>query len=113
VRGSLRLGPNLAVTASLSVVFWLQVARANGAPPSLRRYSVLGVVLVPVWLVLALLATANSDVASPRADGRALLRDHARIRRNRGLDGHGGAMAGRCRLRSACFLDGVLGVGGR
>jgi arsenical pump membrane protein len=55
----LDLGPNLAVTGSLSAVFWLQVARANGARPSLLRYSVLGVVLVPVSLVLALLATAN------------------------------------------------------
>jgi arsenical pump membrane protein len=55
----LDLGPNLAVTGSLSAVFWLQVARANGARPSLLRYSALGAVLVPVSLVLALLATAN------------------------------------------------------
>jgi arsenical pump membrane protein len=55
----LDLGPNLAVTGSLSAVFWLQVARANGARPSLLRYSALGLVLVPVSLVLALLAAAN------------------------------------------------------
>ncbi|HKB93650.1 MAG TPA: SLC13 family permease [Gaiellaceae bacterium] len=55
----LDLGPNLAVTGSLSAVLWLQVARASGARPSILRYSVLGVVLVPVTLTLALLAAAS------------------------------------------------------
>lgn len=53
----LDLGPNLAVTGSLSAVLWLQVARANGARPSALRYTLLGVLLVPLTLVLALLAT--------------------------------------------------------
>jgi hypothetical protein len=39
--------PNLAVTGSLSALFWLQVARANGAHPSISRYSLYGVALVP------------------------------------------------------------------
>ncbi|MDE3132115.1 MAG: hypothetical protein KGL16_13270 [Acidobacteriota bacterium] len=53
----LDLGPNLAVTGSLSAVLWLQVARADGAKPSIVRCSLLGLVLVPVSLTLALLAT--------------------------------------------------------
>ena len=52
----LDLGPNLAVTGSLSAVLWLQVARAHGARPSVLRYAALGAVLVPVSLSLALLA---------------------------------------------------------
>jgi arsenical pump membrane protein len=54
----LDLGPNLAVTGSLSAVLWLQVARANGARPSMVRYTLLGLVLVPVSLALTLLAPA-------------------------------------------------------
>lgn len=53
----LDLGPNLVVTGSLSAIFWLQVARANGARPSIRRYSTLGVVLVPLTLVASLVVT--------------------------------------------------------
>jgi len=55
----LDLGPNLAVTGSLSAVLWLQVARANGAQPSVVRYSLLGSVLVPLSLVLGLLASIS------------------------------------------------------
>jgi arsenical pump membrane protein len=51
----LDLGPNLAVTGSLSAVLWLQVARANDARPSIVRYTLLGLVLVPVSLALTLL----------------------------------------------------------
>jgi arsenical pump membrane protein len=54
----LDLGPNLAVTGSLAAVLWLQVARANGARPSVVRYTMLGLVLAPVTLVIALLVTA-------------------------------------------------------
>jgi arsenical pump membrane protein len=53
----LNLGPNLAVTGSLAAILWLQVARANGARPSIRRYSLLGVVLVPLTLAAALLVS--------------------------------------------------------
>jgi arsenical pump membrane protein len=56
----LDLGPNLAVTGSLSAIFWLQVARANGARPSIRRYTLLGVLLMPLTLVAALLVTARA-----------------------------------------------------
>jgi arsenical pump membrane protein len=50
----LDLGPNLAVTGSLSAVLWLRVARASAASPSVRRYSLLGLALAPVSLTLAL-----------------------------------------------------------
>jgi arsenical pump membrane protein len=53
----LDLGPNLAVTGSLSALFWLQVSRANGARPSIRRYSLYGVMLVPLTLCASLLVT--------------------------------------------------------
>ena len=56
LRLGLDLGPNLAVTGSLSAVLWLQVARTAGARPSIIRYTLLGIVLVPVSLSLALLA---------------------------------------------------------
>jgi arsenical pump membrane protein len=54
----LDLGPNLAVTGSLSAVLWLQVARSFGARPSVLRYSLLGLALVPLTLVASLLVTA-------------------------------------------------------
>ncbi|HEY3550641.1 MAG TPA: SLC13 family permease [Gaiellaceae bacterium] len=49
----LDLGPNLAVTGSLSAVLWLQAARSIGARPSLVTYTRLGVVLVPLTLAAA------------------------------------------------------------
>lgn len=52
----LDLGPNLAVTGSLSAVLWLQVGRAAGARPSARHYSLLGLVVVPVSIAAALAA---------------------------------------------------------
>lgn len=54
----LDLGPNLAVTGSLSAVLWLQAARGVGARPSLATYSRLGAVLVPISLAAALAASA-------------------------------------------------------
>ena len=52
----LNLGPNLAVTGSLSAFLWLRVARSLGAQPSVRRYTILGAVLVPLSLAAALAA---------------------------------------------------------
>jgi arsenical pump membrane protein len=54
----LDLGPNLAVTGALSAVLWLQVARAEGARPSVVRYTLLGLVLVPVSLALTLVVSS-------------------------------------------------------
>lgn len=49
----LNLGPNLAVTGSLSALLWLRVARSLGARPSVRRYSELGLLIVPLSLAAA------------------------------------------------------------
>jgi arsenical pump membrane protein len=54
----LNLGPNLAITGSLSAILWLRVARGAGARPSVATYSRLGVILVPVSLGAALVALA-------------------------------------------------------
>lgn len=52
----LNVGPNLAVTGSLSAFLWLQTARSVGARPSIARYSKLGVVVAPAGLAAALVA---------------------------------------------------------
>jgi arsenical pump membrane protein len=52
----LDLGPNLAVTGSLSAFLWLQAARTVGAEASIAVYSRLGVLLVPLTLAAALTA---------------------------------------------------------
>ncbi|HEX6788362.1 MAG TPA: SLC13 family permease [Gaiellaceae bacterium] len=54
----LNLGPNLAVSGSLAAILWLQVARRNGAQPSILRYSLLGIVLAPLTIVASLLVNA-------------------------------------------------------
>jgi Na+/H+ antiporter NhaD/arsenite permease-like protein len=53
----LNLGPNLAVSGALSSVLWYQVTRANGARPSLARYTRFGVLLVPLTVTASLLVT--------------------------------------------------------
>lgn len=53
----LDLGPNLAVTGSLSAFLWLQSARSVEARPSALRYSLLGAVLVPAALAASLAVT--------------------------------------------------------
>jgi arsenical pump membrane protein len=49
----LDLGPNLAVTGSLSAVLWLNAARAVGARASIATYSRFGLALVPLSLAAA------------------------------------------------------------
>jgi len=49
----LNLGPNLAITGSLSAFVWLKAARAVGAEPDWRRITRYGVVLVPLSLAAA------------------------------------------------------------
>lgn len=46
----LNLGPNLAITGSLSAILWLRIARQNGAEASIWRYSRLGLVIAPLQL---------------------------------------------------------------
>jgi arsenical pump membrane protein len=55
----LDLGPNLAVTGSLSAVLWLQAARSVEARTSLATYTRLGVLLVPATLLAALAALGS------------------------------------------------------
>ena len=49
------LGPNLFFSCSLSTYLWWRAARRDGARPSLRTASGLGVVLVPLTIGAALL----------------------------------------------------------
>jgi arsenical pump membrane protein len=56
----LDLGPNLAVTGSLSAVLWLQAARSVGARPSIATYSRLGIVLVPLTLAVTVAVSSWS-----------------------------------------------------
>ncbi|GAC1340907.1 MAG: arsenic transport integral membrane protein ArsB [Candidatus Dormibacteria bacterium] len=58
----LNLGPNLAATGSLSAVLWWTTARRVRAHPSLRTYSLVGALLVPLSLAAALLA---DNLAAP------------------------------------------------
>ena len=50
----LNIGPNLAVTGSLSALVWWQAARSVGARPSARRYSMAGLLLAPAAIAAAL-----------------------------------------------------------
>ena len=52
----LNLGPNLAVTGSLSVLIWWRVAKRLGAQPSARTYSLIGAPLAVVTVLLAAVA---------------------------------------------------------
>jgi arsenical pump membrane protein len=52
----LDLGPNLAVTGSLSASLWLQAARTVNADTSIATYSWLGALLVPLTLTGSLAA---------------------------------------------------------
>ena len=52
----LDLGPNLAVTGSLSALLWYRAARTVGARPSLLRVTTIGLVLVPCSIAAALVA---------------------------------------------------------
>lgn len=52
----LDLGPNLAVTGSLSALLWFQAARTVGVRPSLATVTRIGVILVPISITASLLA---------------------------------------------------------
>ncbi|HWB23617.1 MAG TPA: SLC13 family permease [Gaiellaceae bacterium] len=57
----LNLGPNLAVTGSLSAYLWYRAARRVDAHPSIRQVSLLGLGLVPVTIAAALAALSVAD----------------------------------------------------
>ena len=67
----LDLGPNLAITGSLSALLWLQAARTVGAHASITTYTRLGLVLVPLTLAatLATLPAAPGRAATNRWEG--------------------------------------------
>ncbi|MGI8801246.1 MAG: SLC13 family permease [Solirubrobacteraceae bacterium] len=52
----LNLGPNLAVTGSLSAYLWFRAARQVGSRPSVAAFSARGVVLAPLAILAALVA---------------------------------------------------------
>ena len=51
----LDLGPNLLVVGAMSSLLWLRIARQNGASPSIRTFSAIGVVVTATTFVAALL----------------------------------------------------------
>lgn len=57
----LNLGPNLAVTGSLSAYLWFVSCRRLGVRPSLWTLSLLGLLLVPLTIVVALGVLAATD----------------------------------------------------
>jgi arsenical pump membrane protein len=50
------IGPNLTYTGSLATLLWRRILRQHGTDPSLRDFTVLGLLTVPAGLVLAVLA---------------------------------------------------------
>ncbi len=59
----LNLGPNLAVTGSLSALIWFRSATAIGAAPSAARLTRLGIILVPLTIAAAMTALSIFSVA--------------------------------------------------
>jgi arsenical pump membrane protein len=52
----LDLGPNLVIFGAMSSLLWLRIARAEGARPSVARFTRLGIVITPCSMVVALVA---------------------------------------------------------
>ncbi len=50
------IGPNLTYTGSLATLLWRRILHAHGSAPSLREFTVLGLLTVPAGLALAVLA---------------------------------------------------------
>jgi arsenical pump membrane protein len=57
----LNLGPNLWASGSLAWFLWFKVARSNGAHPSLRQATRLGLFVVPLSIAAALVALALNN----------------------------------------------------
>jgi arsenical pump membrane protein len=55
----LNLGPNLAVSGSLSAYLWFRAARQVGARPSIAAFSRRGLILAPLAILAALLSCAS------------------------------------------------------
>jgi arsenical pump membrane protein len=56
----LDIGPNIAITGSLSALLWIQAARSVGSHPSIRIYSLIGSVSALLAIPGALLITSTS-----------------------------------------------------
>jgi len=54
----LDLGPNLAVTGSLSALLWFHAAKSVGAQPRLLTVTRIGLILVPLSVIAALIASS-------------------------------------------------------
>ncbi len=50
------IGPNLTYVGSLAILLWRRVLRASGEAPSLRTFTALGLITVPLTLPAAVLA---------------------------------------------------------
>jgi arsenical pump membrane protein len=50
------LGPNLTYVGSLAIMLWRRVARAENEPPSLRTFTIVGMVTTPITVVAATVA---------------------------------------------------------
>jgi arsenical pump membrane protein len=50
------IGPNLTYTGSLATLLWRRVLHRHGSGPSLREFTLLGVLTVPAGLAIAVLA---------------------------------------------------------
>jgi arsenical pump membrane protein len=50
------IGPNLTYTGSLATLLWRRILHQHGSAPSLREFTVLGLLTVPAGLALAVLA---------------------------------------------------------
>jgi arsenical pump membrane protein len=50
------IGPNLTYTGSLATLLWRRILHRHGSDPSLRDFTVLGLLTVPACLVLSVLA---------------------------------------------------------
>ena len=50
------IGPNLTYTGSLATLLWRRILHQHGSAPSLREFTLLGLITVPAGLALAVLA---------------------------------------------------------
>jgi arsenical pump membrane protein len=50
----LDLGPNVLIIGALSSMLWLRIARSQGAHPSIRTFTTIGVVVTSCSMVVAL-----------------------------------------------------------
>jgi arsenical pump membrane protein len=59
------VGPNLTYTGSLATMLWRRTLQQSHLAPSLRRFTVLGILTVPAGVVLAVMALWLGAAALP------------------------------------------------